>query len=102
MKRLGAAEIAKALGALPGWRGDGEALRAEYRFADFRAAFAFMTAVAEAAEAQQHHPDWSNSYARVRIDLSTHDAGGVTSKDVDLARRIVEFARAHGGKAEPG
>ncbi len=85
---LGQAEIAAALEALPGWRVVDGALRRSLRFADFRAAFAFMTAVAAEAEALDHHPDWSNSYARVEIGLSTHDSGGITALDLELAGRI--------------
>lgn len=82
--------LAAALLALPHWRLDraGPALRRDFRFADFSAAFAFMTRVALLAEAAGHHPDWSNVYNRVSIALSTHDAGGVTERDLDLARRI--------------
>ena len=58
------------------------------RLPDFSAAFAFMTRVALLAEAAGHHPDWSNVYNRVSIALSTHDAGGITERDLDLARRI--------------
>lgn len=63
-----------------------------FRFKDFSQAFAFMTRVAEAAEQANHHPDWSNSYNKVTIALSTHDAGGVTQKDIDLARAIETIA----------
>jgi 4a-hydroxytetrahydrobiopterin dehydratase len=63
-----------------------DAITREFVFADFNRAFAFMTQVALAAEKADHHPEWSNVYNKVRITLTTHDAGGVTQKDLDLAR----------------
>lgn len=74
------------------WQFKDGALEAEFKFGDFKAAFAFMTKVADLAEAAQHHPDWSNVYNRVSIRLSTHEAGGVTQKDVDLAKQIAAVA----------
>ncbi len=73
-----------------GWRIDAEAraLERDYRFADFAEAFAFMTRVALAAERLDHHPDWTNSYNRVAVRLTTHDAGGLTERDLLLARAI--------------
>ena len=75
---------------LSGWTRtpDGKAIVRDFIFADFKVAWAFMNKVAELAEAQQHHPDWSNVYNRVRIALTTHDAGGLTEKDLTLARAI--------------
>lgn len=87
-KLLAHAEIEQALRDLPGWTFEAGALRRVFRFADFRAAFAFMTGVALAAEAVDHHPDWSNSHGSVDVRLSTHSAGGVTEVDVQLAREI--------------
>ncbi|MGE3173841.1 MAG: 4a-hydroxytetrahydrobiopterin dehydratase [Planctomycetota bacterium] len=101
MTALGAAERTAALRELPDFVERDGALRARYRFADFAAAFAFVTAVANDAEAQQHHPDWSNSYAVVTIALRTHDAAAITERDVRLARCVAAHARAHGGVAEP-
>ena len=63
-----------------------DAIQREFVFPDFNRAFAFMTQVALAAEKADHHPEWSNVYNKVRVTLSTHDAGGVTQKDLDLAR----------------
>ena len=79
-----------ALAGLPGWQLDAEAgaIRQSFRFGDFSAAFAFMTRVAMAAEKADHHPDWSNSWNRVDIALSTHSAGGLTQLDFDLAAVI--------------
>jgi 4a-hydroxytetrahydrobiopterin dehydratase len=67
---------------------DGRSIRRSFRFADFNEAFGFMTRVALAAEKADHHPDWSNVYNRVEIALTTHDAGGLTRRDFDLARAI--------------
>lgn len=72
-----------------GWsvdEGERDAVRKTYRFADFKAAFAFMTRVALKAEQMDHHPEWFNVYDRVEIVLTTHDAGGVTAKDLEMAR----------------
>lgn len=94
--RLTDPEIDAALAALPGWaRVPGRsAIAKSFRFADFNAAFAFMTRVALAAERADHHPEWSNVYDRVDITLSTHDAGGLSARDVRLAEFI---ERAAGG-----
>ena len=84
--RIGAAA---ALAELPGWstiEGGRDAIRREYRFADFAAAFSWMTRVAMAAEKLDHHPEWFNVYSRVEVTLSTHDSGGVTGLDVQLAK----------------
>ena len=86
--RLDEAAIAQALATVPAWQRDAGAIRRKFRFADFRAAFAFMTTVAAIAEELDHHPDWSNSYRDVAIALTTHDAGGLTVLDFELARRI--------------
>lgn len=87
-------ERTEALRALPEWRYDESerAIRRGYRFADFGEAFAFMTRAAIAAEKADHHPDWSNSWNKVEVALSTHSEGGVTGKDVDLARAMDGFA----------
>lgn len=80
-----------ALGqALPGWRmAEGrDAIRRSFRFQDFSEAFGFMTRVALLAEAQDHHPEWSNVWNRVEILLTTHDAGGLSARDVRLAQAI--------------
>lgn len=71
-----------------------DAMTREFVFHDFNAAFAFMTQVALAAEKRDHHPEWFNVYNKVRVTLTTHDAGGITQKDLDLARVCDEaFAR---------
>lgn len=81
---------AAALEGLDGWHYDAarDGIARSFRFKDFSAAFAFMTRVALAAEKADHHPDWSNAWNKVDILLTTHSAGGVTAKDVALAREI--------------
>lgn len=76
-----------------GWALIDGKLHREFTFDDFAAAFAFMTRVADLAEEADHHPDWSNSWNRVTIDLVSHDAGGVTGRDVRLAERISGVVR---------
>jgi 4a-hydroxytetrahydrobiopterin dehydratase len=94
-------DLDATLNDLPLWRaepGDRPAIRRNLRFADFNAAFGFMTRVALRADKADHHPEWSNVYDGVEIVLTTHDAGGVTHKDVALARFIDEAAAAMGGR----
>ena len=79
------------LESLPGWEQENNSLSKEFVFKDFKAAFHFMTQVAEVAEAQNHHPDWSNSYNKVSVRLSTHEAESVTDKDIRLAEAIEEI-----------
>jgi 4a-hydroxytetrahydrobiopterin dehydratase len=92
--RLTDVEIAAAMGHHPNWqRLDGrDAIQRSVRFADFSAAFAFMTRVALMAEKLDHHPEWSNVWNRVDITLATHDAGGLTALDFKLAAAIDRFA----------
>jgi 4a-hydroxytetrahydrobiopterin dehydratase len=87
------AERDAALAALPDWtlRADGLAIKRAMRFADFSEAFAFMTRVALLAEQADHHPEWSNVYNRVHITLTTHDAGGLSARDVAMAKAIDGF-----------
>lgn len=79
---------------LPAWAPalDRDAIRREFKFKNFNEAWGFMTRVALAAEKLDHHPDWSNVWNTVRIELSTHDAGGLTAKDVKLAQAIDKIA----------
>ena len=88
--RLSDAERDAALTELPGWtlRDDALAIQRSLRFADFNAAFGFMTRVAIEAEKADHHPEWFNVCNRVDITLTTHDAGGLSARDVALARFI--------------
>ena len=92
--KLSAQEIESGLQALPGWSHDpsAAALRRSFKFRDFGEAFGFMTRVALAAEKADHHPEWSNVWNRVDIALTTHSAGGITRKDLDLAKSIDEIA----------
>jgi len=80
----------QALTKLQGWQANEncKAISKTYKFKDFKQAFAFMERVAIEADALDHHPDWSNSYNKVEITLSTHDAGGVTDNDIMLATKI--------------
>lgn len=94
-------DLSAVLRDLPNWRaeaGDRPAIRRDLKFVDFNAAFGFMTRVALHADKADHHPEWSNVYNGVEIVLTTHDAGGVTHKDVTLARFIDEAATAMGGR----
>ena len=81
-------EIDAALQSLPQWRRDGNAIVREFRLGSFREAVALIVRIAFEAEQRDHHPDLQNVYNRVTIRLSTHDAGGVTEKDIELARAI--------------
>ncbi|MGY8776664.1 MAG: 4a-hydroxytetrahydrobiopterin dehydratase [Longimicrobiales bacterium] len=80
--------LTEATADLTGWTVEHGKLHKEYVFADFVEAFSFMTAAALCAERVNHHPEWFNVYRTVRIDLSTHDAGGITMFDVELAREF--------------
>lgn len=91
-KRMSDDELQDALRALSGWELKDGKLHKSFRFSDFARAFSFMTRVALLAEAMGHHPDWTNSYSQVVIELTTHDAGGVSDLDVELARKIDEIA----------
>ncbi len=97
--RLAEPELRTALAALPGWQVVGEKLHREYRFRDFIEAWGFMTEAAIVAQSMDHHPEWSNVYHTVVVDLVTHDAGGITARDVALATRMEELARH---RARPG
>jgi 4a-hydroxytetrahydrobiopterin dehydratase len=95
-------DVTQALSGLPRWRaheGDRPAIARSLRFADFNAAFGFMTRVALMADKMDHHPEWSNVYDRVEVVLTTHDAGGVTALDVKLAGFIDEVAASMGAKS---
>jgi 4a-hydroxytetrahydrobiopterin dehydratase len=88
MTRLNGQDLASALQSLPGWLGEDAEIRRSYQFTDFVTAIAFVNRVADLAEEANHHPDIDIRYNRVLIALSTHDEGGVTEKDVDLAARL--------------
>ena len=100
IRKLDPGEVHERLTGLPQWRFDETrgAIRREFVFADFAQAFAFMTRIALAAEKADHHPEWFNVYARVEVTLSTHDAGGLTALDIQLAR-FMDAAAALCGSA---
>ena len=87
-KNLAASEIGTALKALSGWSIMEGKLHREYQFANFAEAFGFMTSAALVAESMNHHPEWFNVYSTVKIDLSTHDVGGISDRDFELAKII--------------
>ncbi len=91
-KKLNPDQIRSAHDHCRAWAMAGDCLVREFRFQDFSAAFAFMTRVALAAEKLDHHPDWKNSWNRVEIRLTTHDAGGLTERDFALAQAIDKVA----------
>ena len=88
MTKLDETAIAAEVATLPGWVRVGDGLERTWRFADFVGAFGFMSRVALLAEKADHHPDWSNVWNKVHIRLTTHDAGGLTKRDFELARAI--------------
>ncbi len=88
MARLGPGAIKQRLARLKGWKQAGNAIQKQYTFADFKQAIFFVSGVAAVAEKAGHHPDIAIRYNRVTLILSTHDAGGVTAKDFDLAKRV--------------
>ena len=92
MPAFSAEEVASRLGALPGWQIEEGELTRTFRFEDFLAALAFVNRVGEQAEKAGHHPDIDIRYNRVRLGLVTHDAGGLTAKDFELAAVIDELA----------
>jgi 4a-hydroxytetrahydrobiopterin dehydratase len=86
--KLTDAEIDTELATAAGWTRTGDKLLRTYQFKDFVTAFGFMASVALVAERMNHHPEWSNVYRTVRIELTTHDAGGITALDLELARAM--------------
>ena len=91
-QKLTEAEVSSALKELSGWSVVNGKLHREYKFPDFVHAFGFMATAAIAIEAMNHHPEWFNVWNRVTIDLTTHDAGGITTNDIDLARKLESLA----------
>lgn len=91
-KLLSTNELEKALTTLPGWTVENQKLHAQFQFADFVAAFGFMSSLALVAESLGHHPEWFNVYNRVTIDLTTHDAGGITELDLKFATKANQLA----------
>lgn len=85
-------EANERIDALEGWERDGPAIVQTFRFADFVTAFGFMSSVAIVAEKMNHHPEWSNVYNRVTVRLTTHDVGGLSDLDLQLAERVSALA----------
>lgn len=94
MPALSETEILKALNTLPGWSFENNFISCDFTFDDFNQAFAFLTRVALLSEKMNHHANWSGVYNKVSISLQTHDAGGVTKKDVDMAGTINSYTYA--------
>ena len=91
-EKLSPEALDEALASLDSWSLEGGKLHRELQFRDFVTAFGFMTSVALVAESMNHHPEWFNVYNRVVVDLTTHDAGGITELDLQLARRMEALA----------
>ena len=86
MMKLSESSIEEKLKNLPGWSIKKDKLHKEFQFNDFNQAFGFMTRAAMEIEKMNHHPEWFNVYNRITVDLTTHDAGGITNNDINLAR----------------
>lgn len=93
MRKFSGSELKEALDQLPGWTVVEGKLHKEYKFPDFAHAFGFMSTAALGIEKMNHHPEWFNVYNRVRVDLMTHDAQGITGKDVELAKLLDGVAK---------
>lgn len=91
--KLSDAEVTSHLAHLPNWSLKNGKLHREYKFPDFAHAFGFMATAAPLIEKRDHHPEWANVYNRVTVDLMTHDAQGITQKDVDLATLLEGIAK---------
>jgi 4a-hydroxytetrahydrobiopterin dehydratase len=92
-KKMTDAEVSAAVTQLPGWTVREGKLHREYKFADFPHAIGFMATAAPSIEKMNHHPEWFNVYNRVIVDLNTHDAGGITQRDFDLAALLEGIAK---------
>ncbi len=92
MTKLSQSEIASAVKKLGGWTVVNGKLHRDYQFVDFVHAFGFMATAALMIEKAGHHPEWFNVYNRLSVDLTTHDAGGITKKDINLARKLEALA----------
>ena len=91
-QKLSDTDIQARLSSIPGWSVADGKLHREYSFGDFVRAFGFMASAALVAESMNHHPEWFNVYSTVRVDLATHDAGGITELDFTLAGKMEELA----------
>ena len=92
-KQMDEAEVSAKVAGLPGWSVVNGKLHREYKFPDFSHAFGMMATAAPGIEKMDHHPEWSNVYNRVTVDLTTHDAGGITQKDFELAGLLEGIAK---------
>lgn len=88
IRKLSPSEVTTRLAELSAWRLENDKLRRDFKFENFVAAFGFMTRVAILAEKADHHPEWFNVYNKVWIELTTHDAGGISARDFSLAKQI--------------
>jgi len=93
MTKMTDAEISAAVTQLTGWSVKNGKLHREYKFLDFQRAIDFMVAAVPGIEKMNHHPEWANVYNRVTVDLSTHDAGGITQKDFDLGALLESVSK---------
>jgi 4a-hydroxytetrahydrobiopterin dehydratase len=93
MKKMTDAEISAGVAKLDGWSVKNGKLHRDYKFPDFPHAVGFMTIAAPGIEKMYHHPEWSNVYNRVSVDLTTHDAGGITHRDFELAALLEGIAK---------
>lgn len=93
-EKLDDEEIGAGLSELPGWSLVNDKLRREFKFGNFVEAFGFMTSAAIESEKMNHHPEWCNVYNKVVVDLTTHDAGGITMLDFELARKMNDLAKS--------
>ena len=93
MIRLSSDEISQELKNLPGWNVKDEKLHKDFEFDSFNEAFGFMTRAAMEIEKMNHHPEWFNVYNRLSVDLMTHDVGGITKNDIQLARILNSLAQ---------
>jgi 4a-hydroxytetrahydrobiopterin dehydratase len=91
--KLTESELTAELLKLPGWKLEAGKLHREYLFADFVSAFGFMASAALVAQAMDHHPEWFNVWNKVRVDLTTHDAGGISLLDFELASAMDQLAQ---------
>jgi 4a-hydroxytetrahydrobiopterin dehydratase len=94
VSKLSDSKLDAALNSLPGWQLEGGKLFREFKFLDFSRAFGFMASVAIQADAMNHHPEWFNVYDTVKVWLVTHDAGGISELDCELAARMNDLYRA--------
>lgn len=91
MNKLNEQEIAAHMAHLQGWTSNGTSIEKQFTFKDFNEAFGFLTRIALLSEKMDHHANWSGVYNKVKIELSTHDAGGITGKDISFASEVESY-----------